>query len=354
MISIDFIKSNFSKGTLSIIAARPAMGKSSLAVSLALSLAQNGHRTLYFSVEMSEQQLVKRLKQQIGEEKYRLIDGMVYVDDTPRIQLSDMHNVLESLSVGFVVVDYLQLVSGDKNLGRTEELSQVVYTLKQFATEFDVPVVAISQLNRTSNYGDRPSLDNLKLPKDSLDGVDIMFIHRPEYYHIHEHYSNGKLIEGKVEFIKYHKQESSIVYLHFDKATTSMSLWLSWSRFREEILNSPNWIVRLDENDAKEFEDGGTENIRLFEAITEDMTEDRFNLLGKKIIQSVSPDAIGNACKIIIYIQFPLSFPIMMSEMNSIQDLIDSLIPKEKDCVITWGLSPREDNVSRIVCAIKG
>lgn len=353
MISIDFIKSNFPKGKLSIIAGRPAMGKSSLAISLALSLAQNGYNPLFFSIEMGEKQLVKRMKQQIGDEQYRFIEGMVYVDDTPRVQLSDMHKVLEKLSVDFVIVDYLELVHGDKNQERTEELFQVINTLKLFATEFKIPVLAISQLNRTPHNGSRPSLESLTLPKDALNDIDLMFIHRPEYYHIHEHYGNGKLIEGKVEFIKFNKQEASITYLHFDKATTSISLWLSWSRLKEEILNSPNWLVRLDENDVKVFEDGGVETIRLFEAITEDMTENRFIMLGKEIIQSVYPDAIGNTCKVLIYIQFPISFPIMMAEMSSIPNMIEKLIPNETECEIKWGMSPREDNLSRIVLSIK-
>lgn len=237
MISTDFIKSNFHKGKLYIIAGRPAMGKSSLAISLALSLAQKGRRSLFFAVEMSEQWLVKRMKLQIGEEQYSLIDGMVYVDDTPLLQLSDMHKQIERLSADFVFVDYLELVCGDEKLGRTKELSQVINTLKQFAMEFDIPVVATSQLRRASNHREYPSLESLTLPKDALTDVDIMFIHRPELYHTFGHYGNRKLTEEKVEFIKYHNQDASITHLHFDKATTSMSHWFSWSRLREEKQN---------------------------------------------------------------------------------------------------------------------
>lgn len=220
MISTDFIKSNFHKGKLSIIAGRPAMGKTSLAISLALSLAQKGRKPLFFSVEMPEEWVAKRMKMQIGEEQYRLIDGMVYVDDTPILQLSDIHKQLERLSVDFVIIDYLELVYGDEKLERTKDLSQVINTLKQFAMEFDIPVVATSQLRRASNHRDYPSLESLTLPKDALTDVDIMFIYRPEMYHTCGHYGNGKLTEEKVEFIKYHNEEASITLLHFDKATT--------------------------------------------------------------------------------------------------------------------------------------
>ena len=148
MIDIDFIRKNFPKGQLTIVGARPAMGKSSFAISLALSLAKVEINSIYFSLEMSEKQFVRRAIKQISESQYKKIEGEIYIDDTPCIMLSEMQKVLDSLSVDYVFIDYIHLIKDEGGRSRKKELSHIVNTLKQFALDYDVAVIALSQIKR--------------------------------------------------------------------------------------------------------------------------------------------------------------------------------------------------------------
>lgn len=127
-----------------------------------------------------------------------------------------------------------------------------------------------------------------------------------------------------------------------------------WEKTKEEILKSPTWIVNLDERDFCEFDEGNDDNITVIDVSTADVTESRFNILSKQIRNNIIDIHLNcSSVKLIMFIQFPLSAPVMMSEMNNINQLTDDIIPKSAECEIKWGLSPREDNVTRIVCAIK-
>lgn len=126
-----------------------------------------------------------------------------------------------------------------------------------------------------------------------------------------------------------------------------------WQKLKGEILNSPKWLVSLDSNDVETIAEGGDCNLIVLEAYTEEHSDDRFCLLKTDI--SYRFKALNlEKCKILrllIFVQFPISFPIMMTEMNSINKLIDNIIGENMNCEIKWGLSPREDSISRIVCA---
>ena len=126
-----------------------------------------------------------------------------------------------------------------------------------------------------------------------------------------------------------------------------------WQKIKGEILNSPKWLVSLDSNDVETIAEGGDCNLIVLEANTEEYSDDRFCLLKTDISNRFKALNLEK-CKILrllIFVQFPISFPIMMAEMNSINELIDDIASDEMDCEIKWGLSPREDNISRIVCA---
>lgn len=127
-----------------------------------------------------------------------------------------------------------------------------------------------------------------------------------------------------------------------------------WKTLREEILTAPYWIVNLDANDVDTIADADDNSV-VVEAIVEGMTENRFAIMSKILLDQLSlVNVTFQSCiSMIMFIQFPLSSPIMMTEMNFINELLDSMIPKDLDCEIKWGLSPREDEISRIVCAIK-
>ena len=126
-----------------------------------------------------------------------------------------------------------------------------------------------------------------------------------------------------------------------------------WQRLKEEILNSPNWLINLDQNDVREM-DSDNSKVSIFEATTEDASESRFNKLSDRIVNECINVGLPQAerPRMLMFIQFPLSAPIKMTEMTAINELIDRLFPDDKDCSVKWGLSPREDNISRIVCAI--
>lgn len=126
-----------------------------------------------------------------------------------------------------------------------------------------------------------------------------------------------------------------------------------WQKIKGEILNSPKWLVSLDINDIVTLTSGNDNNINVLEASTMCSSDERFNILVADILnQYNTTNLMGcNPLKMLIFVQFPISFPIMMAEMNSINKLVDSIVGDNADCEIKWGLSPREDKISRIVCA---
>lgn len=127
-----------------------------------------------------------------------------------------------------------------------------------------------------------------------------------------------------------------------------------FEQFKEEVMTSPRWIVSLDENDLKTFQGNGDSNIVILQAVTEDTTEQRLHILFDDIAKQYKAleESCGNSVKLLIHIQFPISAPLMMSEMSVINDMVDLLIPKGLDCEVKWGLSPREDHLCKITCAI--
>lgn len=126
-----------------------------------------------------------------------------------------------------------------------------------------------------------------------------------------------------------------------------------WQKLKGEILNSPKWLVSLDKNDIETITGGNDNNINVLEASTMCSSDERFNILVAVILnQYNTTNLMGcNPLKMLVFVQFPISFPIMMAEMNSINKLIDNIIGENMNCEIKWGLSPREDKISRIVCA---
>ena len=126
-----------------------------------------------------------------------------------------------------------------------------------------------------------------------------------------------------------------------------------WQKIKDEILNSPKWLVSLDINDIVTLTSGNDNNINVLEASTMCSSDERFNILVADILnQYNTTNLMGcNPLKMLVFVQFPISFPIMMAEMNSINKLIDNIIGENMNCEIKWGLSPREDKISRIVCA---
>jgi len=233
---LDKVTGGWQKSDLIIIAARPAMGKTAFALSMAKNIAVDYKKPCaVFSLEMSNVQLVNRLMSNVCEipgDKIRngqlanyewsqldyklkeLIDAPLYVDDTPELSIFEFRTKARRLvrehKVEMIMVDYLQLMNanGAGYNSRQEEVSTISRSLKGLAKELQIPIIALSQLNRSvetrtgaGNESKRPQLSDLRESGAIEQDADIViFIHRPEYYHIFTD-SQGKDMRGMAEII---------------------------------------------------------------------------------------------------------------------------------------------------------
>lgn len=211
---LDKMTAGLQRSDLIIIAARPAMGKSTLVSNLAHSVASREKQAaLFFSLEMSKEQLVDRmLAEAAGVDAWNIRTGNlsdsdfeklsnamgemaetpIYIDDTPGLSVLEMRTkarrVAHSMPLGVIIVDYLQLMRGTaKNYGdnRVQEVSEISRGLKLIARELNVPVIALSQLSRSveSRNPQIPQLADLRESGSIEQDADIvMFIYREDYY----------------------------------------------------------------------------------------------------------------------------------------------------------------------------
>jgi len=218
--SLDKVTAGWQNSDLIIIAARPAMGKTAFVLSMAKNIAVDAHLPVaMFSLEMSNLQLVNRLISNVceisgdkiksgqldvpewGQLDYKLKglnDAPLFVDDTPSLSIFELRTKARRLvrehGIKIIIIDYLQLMnaSGMSFGNRQEEVSTISRSLKGLAKELNIPIVALSQLNRgvegREGYeGKRPQLSDLRESGAIEQDADIVcFIHRPEYYKIYE------------------------------------------------------------------------------------------------------------------------------------------------------------------------
>ncbi len=209
---LDALTTGLQPSDLIILAARPSMGKTALAMNLAETAALRGKKAVaVFSMEMSSSQLAFRLISSLGrinqqnlrtgdleEEEWprvtsaitMLSDAKIFIDDTPALSPGDLRSKARRLKrehdVGLIVIDYLQLmqVPGSKE-NRATEISEISRSLKALAKELNVPVVALSQLNRSleTRVDKRPMMSDLRESGAIEQDADlIMFIYRDDYY----------------------------------------------------------------------------------------------------------------------------------------------------------------------------
>lgn len=230
---LDKLTSGWQESDLIIIAARPAMGKTAFVLSMAKNMAVNFNSPVaIFSLEMSNLQLVNRLISNVCElesEKIKsgqlsqfewdklmtkikmLYSAPLYIDDTPSLSVFELRTKARRLvrehGVKIIIIDYLQLMnaSGMKFGSREQEVSMISRSLKQLAKELSIPIIALSQLNRSVENrtdGKRPQLSDLRESGAIEQDADIVcFIHRPEYYTKASEDSEGNDIRGLAEFI---------------------------------------------------------------------------------------------------------------------------------------------------------
>ena len=247
---LDGITSGWQKSDLVIIAGRPAMGKTSFALSIAKNIAVDHHEPIaFFSLEMNNVQLVNRLisntceiagnkilsGQLTGDEWKRfdtkvrnLMGTPIYIDDTPGLSIFELRTKARRLvrekGVKIIMIDYLQLMNanGMRFGNRQEEVSTISRSLKGLAKELDIPVLALSQLsrnveNRDGLEGKRPQLSDLRESGAIEQDADlVLFVHRPEYYRLYED-NNGVDLRGKAQIIiaKHRKGATGDVLLNF-------------------------------------------------------------------------------------------------------------------------------------------
>ncbi len=249
----DRMTSGLQKDELIIIAARPSMGKTALAINIAQNAAVNHNAVVaVFSLEMSKESLLRRMlasqawvdqrKLQtgfLGKEDTaklqsalgQLVESRMFIDDTAGISLSEMRAKARRLrqthgALDLIVVDYLQLMSaslpsnskkGYEN--RTQEVSAISRGLKALAKELHVPVVALSQLSRASERrGDdkRPMLSDLRESGSIEQDADVVaFIHRESYYNRTEEMSEADRAKSEIIIAKQRNGPTDTVYLNF-------------------------------------------------------------------------------------------------------------------------------------------
>lgn len=210
---LDYKTSGLNKSDLILIAARPAMGKSALAINIATNAAVHSNvPVVIFNLEMSKEQVGNRIlcsEAMVDSSKVRtgkmdeddwvklasaigpLSEAPIYIDDTPGISIMEIRAKCRKLklekNIGLIVIDYLQLIqgSGKKGASREQEISEISRSLKILAKELDVPVIALSQLSRAAEQRNdhRPMLSDLRESGAIEQDADIvMFIYRDDYY----------------------------------------------------------------------------------------------------------------------------------------------------------------------------
>ena len=182
---IEQLAHYYKPGTLNIIAGRPAMGKTTIAVNLAAILRQP---VAYFSLE-------KSVKDLINTDGFDNEDGLIHIDDTPQLKVGELKSrsrkLKEEYSIKMIFVDYIELLNvdmpNDSQISRAEQLKIIAKELKSIATELQIPVVAISQLARPLEKRYRPMLCDFGEGKGMLDCVDdVRLLYRPADYGINE------------------------------------------------------------------------------------------------------------------------------------------------------------------------
>lgn len=243
---LDGILAGLQRSDLFILAARPSMGKTALALNLAHNVATKaGEPVLVFSLEMSKEQLVDRMLAMesgvdawalrtgnLSDQDFELIaqamgtlsEAQIYIDDTPGITVSDLRTKarreMHQRPLGLIIVDYLQLMSGGSKFGgdgnRVQEISEISRGLKGIARELNVPLIALSQLSRSveSRSPQIPQLSDLRESGSIEQDADVVaFIYREDYYNKESERQNITDI-----FIKKHRNgPTGAVELFFEK-----------------------------------------------------------------------------------------------------------------------------------------
>lgn len=260
--NLDLLTQGFQKSDLIIVAGRPSMGKTALCLNIAIAVCKN-HKlpVIFFSLEMSKEQLMYRLLSNeteisntalrsgnINKADWNKLSSVIknlstlpiFIDDTPNISIQNIRLkikkiLFEQTKIGLIVIDYLQLMqlSTSKNENRVQELSQITRALKTIAREFNIPIIALSQLSRNvENRTDkRPMLSDLRESGSIEQDADlVLMLYRESYYKKQQSNLNELNIDSAELIIAKHRNgPTGTVYLKFDA---------KYTRFSSEISNN--------------------------------------------------------------------------------------------------------------------
>lgn len=272
---LDKMTAGWQNSDLIIIAARPAMGKTAFVLSMAKNMAIDYNIPVaIFTLEMANVQLVKRLLSniadlegekikngQLSEEEWDRLNNRLrdvystplYLDETPGLSITELRTKARRLvrerGVKLIMIDYLQLMnaSGLKLGSREQEVSTISRSLKALAKELNIPIIALSQLNRSteSREDKRPVLSDLRESGAIEQDADIVcFIHRPEYYTRSSEDKDGNDIRGLAELIVAKHRSGAVgdVKLRF---VSKFARFENWEEGFDKMQNTINEMQKI-------------------------------------------------------------------------------------------------------------
>ena len=290
---LDYVTNGFRPGTLTIVAARPSMGKSAFVINIAVNVAlKDDLPVAFFSLEMNGQEIANRIlssrcdisiatlqraKSLTSEEFTRINASLPRLGNTPLF--IDEHSGLNTAEIltrcrelqnrlgrklGLICIDYLQLMNPAverKNASRQQEVSDISRALKLMAKELEVPVIALAQLSRESERRDdhRPVLSDLRDSGAIEQDADmVMFIHRPDYYkHKEESDEDEEENTNQTKFKKKYDEEEiqrAMIIVAKNRQGPTKDVFLSWNgsrtTFFEKEKADPHAVAGPSDEDA--------------------------------------------------------------------------------------------------------
>lgn len=242
--SLDRLTSGWQKTDLIILAARPSVGKTAFALNLAMNAAMNTSKPVpvaVFSLEMGAGQIAKRMLSavtnvsmdsitrgkmeehefiQLTQKMSKLANAPIFVDDQAALNVFELRAKARRLKqkhhIGLILIDYLQLMQAsiEKGGNREQEISKISRDLKALAKELEVPIIALSQLNRSvesrANASKMPQLSDLRESGAIEQDADmVMFLYRPEYYGINNDEMGETVVGETIINIAKHRNGST-------------------------------------------------------------------------------------------------------------------------------------------------
>ncbi|MDR3328133.1 MAG: replicative DNA helicase [Prevotellaceae bacterium] len=310
--ALDKITSGWQKSDLIILAARPSMGKTAFVLTMAKNMATNGIPVAFFSLEMSNIQLVNRLivnaseltgdkikSGRLNKEEFNELSAGIgkleniplYIDDTPSLSVLELRTKARRLvaehGIKMIIIDYLQLMNatGMGFFNREGEVSLISRNLKALAKELNIPIIALSQLNRnleTRGFGSKDDTGKLEAKKPQLsdlresgaieqDADIVCFVHRPEYFRIFEDPDTKIDLRGVAQIVIAKHRNGAIgdVNLFFAKDYAMFINERSeYERLRAKSVNAASRILGSKIN--KKHKDKATEDIDYSENYSDD------------------------------------------------------------------------------------